>query len=64
MQIFAKPTLQGSMTLDMEPSDSMEAIKAKIQDKNGFDPADQYLFYAGNCLQDGYTLSDYNIQNE
>gem|GEM_PF-7097381 len=62
MQIFIR-TLAGSLiTLDAEPSDSIENIKAQIQDRQGIPPYLQKLYFSGNLLEDGRTLSDYNIQ--
>ena len=64
MQIFVKMPDGRHITLEVEPTDRIEDVKAQILDKEGTLPVYYQLIYAGKCLEDGNTLQDYSVQKD
>ena len=64
MQIFVKTLTGKTIALEVEPSDSIEIIKAKIFDKEGIPIEDQILKFGATILENDKTLADQNIQKE
>ncbi len=64
MQIYVETVDGNTITLEVEPNDSIDAVKAKVYEREGIHPGHQILLLAGKQLEEGKTLSDYNIMKE
>ena len=64
MEIFVKSITGVTITLDVDPWDTIENLKQNIFNKEGFPPEHQSLFYSGNLLENIHTLFFYNIKND
>ena len=63
MQIFVKTLTDRTLTIEANPSDDVESVKAKVEVHLGIPPQEQRLMHGGRQLQEGRTLSSYNIED-
>jgi ubiquitin C len=64
MMIFAKTLTGKTITIEVQATDTIADVKAKIEEKEGIPPARQRLIFVGKPLEDNHTIEEYGIQKE
>jgi len=63
-QLFVKTLTGKTVSVEVEPGESIESVKAKISEKEGVPPEQQRLIFGGQQLADGKTIDDYDIGDD
>ncbi|KAJ3677225.1 hypothetical protein LUZ60_002949 [Juncus effusus] len=64
MQIFVKDVVGKTLAIEVEATDKIETLKAKIKDKTGIESDEQRLYFGGKQLENGRIVADYGIRKE
>ena len=64
MKIYVKTLSGKTLTIYVEPSDTILNVKLKVQNEEGIPPNKQKMVFAGKVLEHDRTLADYNINSE
>ena len=64
IQLFVKSINGKTRTVEVNTTDTIRQIKEQIRDKEGINPDEQRLIYAGKNLDDDKTVSDYNLSSD
>ncbi|KAG6481192.1 hypothetical protein ZIOFF_053574 [Zingiber officinale] len=62
MMIKVKTLTGKEIEIDIEPTDTIDRIKERVEEKEGIPPVQQRLIYAGKQLADDKTAKEYNIE--
>ncbi|KAM3279965.1 hypothetical protein ACQJBY_047006 [Aegilops geniculata] len=64
MQIFVKTPTGKTVTLEVESTDTVGDVKAKIQREEGMSQEQQRLIFGGKPLEDERSLAEYNVNKD
>lgn len=64
MQVMVKTLTGKTISVEVEPDESVESLKAKIQEKEGIPPDQQRIIFGGKQLDGLKSLSDYDIDED